>query len=136
MAIDQGWDGHVLIGSNEVAQINEWTLEMTADALEKTNFGSTYDREFTPGMRSFTASLTGYSEDTDAAQLAALAEFTTNSTPAVVTLVLLTNNTTGAKCGFTGSAVLSGITRGATPDGLQSFSANAQYTGSLTTYAT
>lgn len=136
MAIDNGWDGHVMIGSNEVAQINEWTLEMTGDALEKTNFNSTYDREYTPGMRSFTGTLSGYSEDTDAAQLAALAEFTTSAAPAVVTLVFLTNNTTGAKAGFTGSAILTGVSRGATPDGLQTFSANAQFTSRLTTYST
>ena len=131
MAIDEGWDGSVVVGATTIAQMTEWTLEMTGDALEKTNFGSTYDREFEPGLRSYTVSFSGYSEDTDAAQLALLAEMTTASAPAALTLKMLTDNDT--EKGFTGSAILTGITRGATPDGLQTFSANAQITGLLST---
>ena len=128
MAIDHGYDGSVAIGAATVAYITEWTIEMAGDALEITNFGSTYDREYTPGMRSYTGTLSGYSEDTDAAQRAVLAEFTTAALPAKVTLRCLTNNNAGNIAGFTGSAILTGVTRGATPDGLQTFSANCQYT--------
>ena len=130
MAIDKGWRGAVKVGASTVAQINEWTLDMSMDALEFTNFGSTYDREFMPGLRSFSGSFSGYSEDTDACQHALLAEFTTDTdAPAVVTLSLLTS----AANGFTGSAVLTGITRGAVADGLQTFSATFQLAGSLST---
>jgi len=41
MAIDHGWDGSVMIGATTVAKMTEWSLEMSADALEKTCFGST-----------------------------------------------------------------------------------------------
>lgn len=129
MAIDRGWRGAVKVGATTLAQMTEWTLDMTMDALEKTNFGSTYDREYEPGMRSFTCSFSGYSEDTDAAQHALLAEGSTASGPAVVTLSLLTS----AANGFTGSAVITGMTRGAVADGLQTFSATAQFAGSLST---
>ena len=133
MAIDHGWDGSVAVGNTTVAKMTEWSLEMVGDALEKTCFGSTYDREYAPGLRSKTVTFSGYSEDTDAAQRAVLAEFTTASLPAAVTLKLLTNNNAGSIVGFTGSAILTGVTRGASPDGLQTFSANAQMTGRLTT---
>jgi len=133
MAIDHGWDGSVMVGATTVAKMTEWSLEMSADALEKTVFGSTYDREYTPGMRSKTVSFSGYSEDTDAAQMAVLAEMTTAALPAAVTLVLMTNNNVGTSAGFTGSAIITGVTRGAAPDGLQTFSVNAQMTGLLST---
>lgn len=143
MAIDMGWDGHVAIGSSaklssEVTQINEWTLEMTADALEKTNFGSTYDREYQPGMRSFTATISGYSEDGDNVQDYILDNFTSTGGPYPTTalhVVLLTNNNTGSKAGFKGKGILTGVSRGATPDGLQTFSANVQFSGPVTTYS-
>ena len=130
MAIDKGWRGAVKVGATTVAQMTEWTLDMSMDALEHTNFGSTYDRQFQPGMRSFTCSFSGYSEDTDPAQLALLAEMTTDTdAPAALTLSLLTS----AANGFTGSAVLTGITRGAVADGLQTFSATAQFASALST---
>ena len=144
MAIDMGWDGAIQAGSacsksSEVTQITEWTLEMTVDALEKTNFGSTYDREFQPGLRSWTASLSGYSEDSDNVQSFVTDNFTDTGGPkptSEVYLVMLTDNNVAAKCGFEGRAVLTGLTRGATPDGYQTFSVNAQGTGLLATYST
>jgi len=133
MAIDMGYDGSVVIGTATVAYMTEWTIEMAGDALEVTSFGDTYDRAYVPGIRSHTGTLSGYSETSDAAQKALAAEMTTGSAPAVVTLKCLANNNAGSITGFTGSAVLTGITHGATPDGLQTFSANCQYTGLLST---
>jgi len=133
MAVDHGWHGSVVVGATTVAYMTEWTLEMTGDALENTHFGSTYDRGFEPGLRSHTVSFSGYSEDTDAAQHALLAEMTTAALPAAVTLYMLTNNDAGSTAGFTGSVILTGITRGATPDGLQTFSANGRVNGLLST---
>lgn len=136
MAIDRGWDGAVLVGSNEMVKMNEWSLEMTGDALENTNFGSTVvARTYQPGLRSYVANFSGYSETTNAAQSALEAEMTTANAPAAVTVVLLTNNTTGTKSGFTGSGVITGLTRGAMPDGMQTFSGSVQISGQLATYA-
>ena len=146
MAIDYGWDGWIEVGSSakqtsEVTQITEWTLDMTGDALEKTNFGSTYDREFTPGLRSWTAALSGFSEDADNVQDYMLDNFTATGGPyptTAVHVVLVSGYSAGTtnRCGFKGNGILTGVTRGATPDGLQTFSANIQGTGLLTTYAT
>jgi hypothetical protein len=125
--------------SSAVTQINEWTLEMTGDALEKTNFASTYDREFQPGLRSWTVSMSGFSEDADNVQDYLLDNFTATGGPKATTsvyAVLLTNNNTGSKAGFQGQGVITGLTRGATPDGYQTFSANLQGSGLLATYST
>ena len=144
MAIDHGWHGHIEIGSSakntsELPQINEWTLDFSMDALEHTNFGSTYDRQFQPGMRSAVASFSGYSEDSDNTQDYLIDNYTNTTGPYSSTgmhVVMLTNNTTGAKAGFKGNAVLTGLTRGATPDGLQTFSGTFQFANGVTTYAT
>ena len=143
MAIDHGWDGSVAFGSSaklssEVTQINEWTLEFTGDALEKTNFASTYDREFQPGLRSATGSFSGYSEDSDNVQDYILDNFTSTGGPyptTAVHVIFLTNNNTGSKAGFKGKGVITGVTRGATPDGLQTFTANVQFSGLVSTYS-
>jgi len=146
MAIDFGWDGWIEIGSSakktsEVPQITEWTLEMSADALEKTNFGSTYDREYTPGMRGWTGSLSGHSEDADNVQDYMQHNWTSTHGPYPTTgvhAVFVSGYAaaTTKRCGFKGNCILTGLTRGAAPDGLQTFAANLQGTGRLTTYAT
>ena len=133
MAVDHGWDGSIMVGATTIAFMTEWSLEMTADALEKTAFGSTFDREYLSGLRSHTVSFSGYSDDADAGQLAVLAEMTTAAAPAQLTLKMMTNNNVGSSKGFQATIVLTGITRGAAPDALQTFSANGQVTGILTT---
>ena len=144
MAIDHGWNGHIEFGSSaaktsEIPQITEWSLDFGLDALEKTNFGSTYDREYEPGLRSGTVTFSGYSEDSDNVQDYMLDCFTASTGPYSSTgmhVVLLTNNTTGAKCGFKSNCIITGLTRGAAPDGLQTFSGTLQLTGLITTYST
>ena len=148
MAIDKGWDGWIEVGSSdapaktsEVPQITEWTLEMTGDALEKTAFGSTYDREFEPGLRGWSGTLSGYSDDGDNVQDYMLDNFTATGGPYTSTemqIVFVTGHSAGTTkiCGFNGKAVLTNVTRGATPEGLQTFSAAFQGTGKLDTYAT
>ncbi len=143
MSIDHGWNGHIEIGSSvkqtsELPQITEWTLDMTMDALEHTNFGSTYDRQFQSGMRNAVASFSGYSEDSDNTQDYLLDNFTASTGPRATTgmhVILLTNNTTAVKAGYKGNAVLTGLTRGATPDGLQTFSGTFQFANGVTTYS-
>ena len=134
MAVDHGWDGSIMVGATTIAFMTEWTLEMTADALERTAFGDTFDRAYLSGLRSHTVSFSGYSDDADAGQLAVLAEMTTSLAPAQLTLKMMTNNNAGGTSrGYQLTIVLTGITRSAAPDALQTFSANGQGTGLLTT---
>ena len=130
-----GKDGLLLIGANTAAHITDWELAVNQDALEKTAFGDGYDRTYVPGLRGPVGTFNGYYGDTDAAQSALTAMIHSTSTPAVVTAVLLTVGTTGAKQGWTGSAV-SQITLGAAADGIQTISGTLQYSGGLSTYAT
>lgn len=143
MAIDEGWDGAILLGSSnaakssEITQINEWNMEFTGDELEVTAFDSTYDRVYEQGMRSVVITFSGYSEN-DNVQNYAVANITRSSGPyssTQVYFVLLTDNTTGQKAGYQGKAIITGLTRGATPDGLQTISGTLRVADAMSTYA-
>jgi len=137
MAINKGWDGKILVGSGEMAQINSWEISFAGDALENTAFGDTvHDRGFEPGLRSHTVTFSGYYEDSDTAQSALVDNMMSTNASAASTLVLLHNKTTGSKAGFTGSAVITGLTVGEPVDGLATFNGTAQISGGLSTYST
>jgi len=137
MAINKGWDGAILIGANEMAHINSWEAAFAGDALEKTAFGTTvYDREYEPGLRNHTVTFSGYHESTNAAQQALTANMKSTQAAAAVTVVLLTERTTGAKAGYTGSGILTGLTVSEAVDGLVGFSGTLQLSGGLSTYST
>ena len=129
-----GKDGLLLIGANTAANITDWELAVNQDALEKTAFGDGFDRTYIAGMRGPVATFNGYT-DTSVAQLALMALVHSTADPTTVTAVLLTVGTTGAKQGWTGTAIPQ-ITLGAAADGIQTISGTLQYTGGLSTYAT
>ena len=134
MAINKGWDGEVQVGTDKVAYINNWEIAFSGDALENTAFGDTvYDRSFQPGLRSHTISISGYREKTtgSTAQAALLNEMRSTDEPTAVTLKVLYDNDT--EKGWTGSAVITGLTVGAPVDGLAPFSGNFQVSGGLST---
>lgn len=136
--IGKGWDGHILVGGNEVAQLNSWELSVDIDMLEKTGFGSGQDREFEYGLRNPTGTISGYHHTTDAAMLAILGNIESTTTPSATSIVFITNNTTGAKAGWesTAGCLFSNVSIGAPVDGLQTFSGAVQVSGGLSTYST
>lgn len=137
MAINKGWDGAILIGTDEISHINNWEIAFAGDALENTAFGDTvYDRSFQPGLRSHTVTFSGYTEDSNAAQDALLDEMKSTDEPTAVTVVCLHERTTALKAGWTGSGVITGLTVGSPVDGLSAFSGTIQISGGLATYST
>ena len=130
-----GKDGSVLIGAATAATITDWELSVNQDALEKTSFGDGWDRTYTAGLRGPVATVNGYYSDTDAAQVALTALIHSTSTPAPVTVVLLTVSTTGSKAGWTGSAIPQ-LTIGAGQDGIDTISGTFQFSGGVSVYST
>jgi len=135
MAINKGWNGEVKIGADVVGSMNSWEINFSGDALENTAFGDgVYDRSYQPGLRAHTISISGFANATgDTAQIALLGEMksTNEPTAAGVTVVCLYDNST--EKGWTGSAVITGITMGAPVDGLSPFSGTFQVSGGLST---
>ena len=132
MAISKGWKGSVLIGTDTVGHMNNWEINFSGDALENTAFGTTvYDRSYQPGLRAHTISISGYAAPTsDTAQAALLAEMKSTDEPTAVTVVCYYDTTPK---GWTGSAVITGLTVGAPVDGLAAFSGTFQVSGGLST---
>ena len=145
MAVDMGYEGFIRVGTSAsgtsiVQNVTEWSLEAGGDALEITNFGSTYDREYTPGMRGWTATLSGNADDANE-QAYLYKNFTATggmygTTSFFVEMIAGYAAGTTTKRGFKGKGTLTGFSHSATPDGLQTFTANVQGHSRLTTYAT
>lgn len=133
MAISKGWNGGIKIGTDTMAHINNWEISFSGDALENTAFGDTvYDRTYQPGLRAHTITISGYADPTaDTAQTALFAEMKSTDEPTAVTVVCLYDNDT--EKGWTGSAVITGLTMGDPVDGLAPFSGTFQVSGGLST---
>ena len=67
-----GKDGLVKVGSNTVAEVRSWSLEHSADVIEKSVMGDSY-RSYHAGMQSATASIECYWDETDTNGQVALA---------------------------------------------------------------
>ena len=134
MAIKQGWDGAIYVGGNEMVHMNTWTINFAGDALENTDFGDK-DRTYQPGLRNVTVDVAGNYESTQTAQLALTNNFKSTATNTAVTVLCLTNNTTGSNEGWTGSGPVTALTVGGAVDGLVPFSASVQISGGLSTYS-
>ena len=116
-----------------VAQITDWELAVNQDALEKTAFGSGYNREYEVGVRGPVATINGYYVQTDAQQVDLVAQHSA-ATPATVMAVLLTDSTVGFKKGWKGRAIPQ-MTNGSAADAIQTISGTLQFTTGLSTYS-
>lgn len=129
MAINYGKDGKVVSSGDTLAYINNWELNIAQDALETTVFGSGWDRDYVPGLRTATATISGYFADDDTGSRNLFYNGMSTRTPAQVAVKLKYS----ASYGYEGNAVVTGITIGAPQDGLQTFSANLQFNGGVST---
>lgn len=136
MAVNLGKDGYITIDDVNLVHVNNWEMNVAADALEQTSFGDGWDRTYVPGLRGATATFSGYYEDTDTGQYTALSFFMSTSTPSTVDAQLLYYHpTTATYNGFAGTAVLTGLTIGVAVDGIQTISGTLQFDGGVHTTA-
>lgn len=132
MAVNYGKDGDVVSSTNDtLAYLTNWELSLSADALETTGFGDGWDRTFVPGLRNATATISGYFAEDSVGQSNLFYNGMSTRTPAQVAIKLKYG--TGANAGYEGNAVVTGVTIGVPVDGIQTFSANLQFTGGVST---
>lgn len=131
MAVNYGKDGDVISSGDTLAHINNWELSIAADALETTAFGDGWDRTYVPGLRSATATVSGYFAEDSTGQRNLFFNGMSTRTPAQVAVKLKYGS--AASAGFEGNAVVTGITVGVPVDGVQTFSANLQFNGGVST---
>lgn len=124
MATHTGSEGTVKVGSDAIAEIRSYTIDETADTLEDTTMGDTA-RTYKSSLTSFTGSLDVYWDETDTAGQGAL------TIGAEVTLNVYPEGETTGDVYYTGTAIVTGISRTASFDGLVEMSISVQGTGAL-----
>ena len=125
MAVHKGSEGTVKVGANAIAEIRSYSLEESADTLETTSMGDTA-RTYLPSLSTFSGSVDVYWDETDATGQGAM------TIGSEVTLNVYPEGDTSGDTYYTGSAIVTGVTRSASFDGTVEASISVQGTGALT----
>ena len=125
MATATGKDGAVYVGSNAVAEIRDWSLETTSEVVNDTVMGDAWMTNKAT-QKSWTASFNAFWDDSDTTGQQALTE------GSEVTLNLYPEGNTSTKTYWTGSAIITSVSKSASFDGLIEASFSATGNGSLT----
>lgn len=125
MATHIGRDGIVKVGSNAVAELRSFSIEETGDTVEDTVMTDTA-RSFISTLTSFTGSADVYWDETDSSGQGAL---TVGSS---VTINFYPEGDTVGDTYYSGTAIVTGVSRSASFDGMVEASITLQGSGALT----
>ena len=125
MANHKGSEGVVKIGSNAVAELKSYSIDHTTNTIEDTTLGDT-SKTFTAGTSEFSGSADCFWDETDTAQ-------TSLTAGAQVTLYIYPEGADGGDTVYSGTAIVTGINRTASIDGMVDVSFSFQGTGALST---
>jgi predicted secreted protein len=125
MATHKGSEGTVKVGSNAVAEIRSYSIEESADTLEDTSMGDSA-RTYKPSLTNFSGSLDVFWDETDTSGQGAL------SIGSEVTLNVYPEGDASGDTYYSGSAIVTGVSRTASFDGLVEASISVQGNGALT----
>ena len=125
MASHIGRDGIVKVGANTVAEVKSFSIEESADTVETTKMTDTA-RSHAITLTSFSGSLDCFWDETDTTGQGAL------TIGASVTLALYPEGDTTGDTYYSGTALVTGVSRSASFDGMVEASISVQGTGALT----
>ena len=125
MAVHKGSEGTVKVGANAIAEIRSYSLEESADTLETTTMGDSA-RTYLPSLSTFSGSVDVYWDEEDTTGQGAL------TIGAEVTLNVYPESDGSGSVYYTGSAIVTGVTRSGSFDGMVEASISVQGTGALT----
>lgn len=111
MATYQGFNGSVKVGSTAVAEIAEFTLDISRDTVETQSFGDSW-KEMTTTLASWSGTFRGRWDMADTAGQGALQSALTGGTSVSLSLLTASNKT------YSGTAFVTGISVGASVDGV------------------
>lgn len=124
MATHKGSEGVIKVGANSVAEIRSYSIEESADTLEDTSMGDSA-RTYKTSLTSFSGSLDVFWDETDTDGQGAL------SIGSEVTLNVYPEGDTSGDTYYTGTAIVTGVSRSASFDGLVEASISVQGSGAL-----
>jgi len=125
MASHIGRDGIVKVGSATVAEVKSFSIEESADTVETTKM-TDVARSHAITLTSFSGSLDCFWDETDTTGQGAL------TIGASVTLALYPEGDTTGDTYYSGTALVTGVSRSASFDGMVEASISVQGTGALT----
>lgn len=125
MANHKGSEGTVKVGSNAVAEVRSWSIEESNSTMDDTVMGDSWATK-KAGINSWSGSLDCFWDETDATGQGAL------TTGSEVTLNLYPEGDTGGDTYYTGSAIVTSVSRSASHDGMVEASISFEGNGALT----
>lgn len=126
MATHIGRDGILKVGANTVAELRSFSIDETGDTVEDTVMTDTA-RTYISTLTSFTGSADVYWDETDTNGQVALAVGTS------VTIGFYPEGDASASTYYTGTALVTGVSRSGSFDGMVEASITLQGSGALTT---
>ena len=124
MANHKGSEGVIKIGGNTMAEVTGWTLTQSSSAIENTELSDT-TRSYLSGISEYSGTVDCHWDETDTnAQVAC-------TIGASVALFFYPEGATSGDTYFSGTALVTGITRNASVDSLVGISLSYQGTGAL-----
>ena len=124
MAAHKGSEGTVHVGTDAIAEIRSYSVEETSDTVETTSMGDTA-RTHLASLTSFSGSIDVFWDEVDTAQIA----LTVGTS---VTIKFYPEGTASSAKYYTGTAIVTGVSRSASFDGMVQASISVQGTGALT----
>lgn len=125
MATHSGKLGAVYVGSNAVAEIRDWSLEITGETTEDTVMGDSW-RSHKPTLNSWTSSFSAFWDETDTNGQQTL------TAGAEITLNLYPEGNSTSNTYWTGAAIVTSVTKNASYDGMVEASFSVTGNGALT----
>ena len=123
MANHRGSEGTVHVGTSAIAEIKSYSVNETMNVIEDTNIGDSA-KTFQTGSTEWDGSCDCYFDETDTAQIAL-------TSGASVTLKVYPEGTASTAKYWTGTALVTGISRSASVDGMVDASFSFKGTGAL-----
>lgn len=125
MATHTGSEGTLKVGSSAVAEIRSYTINETGETIEDTSMGDT-SRTFKAGLKTFTASVEVFWDETDTTGQGAL------DVGSEVTLNVYPEGDASGDTYYSGTSIVTGKTVTGSFDGMVEASFELQGTGALT----
>lgn len=124
MATHKGSEGTVKISSNAIAEVRTWSINQTADTIEDTTMGDSA-RTYQSSLNTWDGSVDVFWDETDTTGQGAC---TIGSS---ITLNVYPEGAATGDTYFSGTAIVTGITRTASFDGMVESSITFKGTGAL-----
>jgi len=125
MATHAGSEGIVKVGANTVAEVRSYSIEESADTLEDTSMGDSA-RTYLPSLTTWSGSVDVFWDETDTTGQGAL---TVGSS---ITLNVYPEGDVAGDTYYTGSCIVTGVSKSGSFDGMVEASISVQGTGALT----